>query len=91
MQGLNQLHYNSIKIRHSEFVILYYTQHSSRAVPVDILHHPPAYIPIDGNPPLTLTVAFSGRQAQNMSITWHRNGIPLANSIINTTYRYVCR
>ncbi|XP_064399595.1 uncharacterized protein LOC135346038 isoform X2 [Halichondria panicea] len=55
-------------------------------VPVDILHHPPAYIPVTGNPPLKLTVAFSGRQAQNMSITWYRNGIPLANSIINTTY-----
>ena len=53
---------------------------------MDIIRHPPPHTVLHGNPSHTLTVAFTGRRAQNMSIIWYRDGLPLPTSQVNTTY-----
>lgn len=58
----------------------------SLAVPVEIYTYPPPNEKLQGNPPHTFTIDFSGRQAQNMSIDWYKNDVPIPNSRIVTTY-----
>lgn len=55
-------------------------------VPVEIFTKPQSYEELVGNPPHTFTIDFSGRQAQNMTIDWYKDGVPIDSSQVVTTY-----
>ena len=55
----------------------------THTVPLRITSHPPPHTNLEGNPPTTLTVNFSGRMEQGIMVTWYKDGSPLSPELQN--------